>query len=82
MYRIRITDNDTSTVYAFQSTEYTQDRENEMMLIVKEVKTGLKRSEHYVIEVASSSVGKDQNKSKTFRKCQLCSLKCIIYLLN
>ena len=46
--------------------DYTQESADEMVLIVKELKTGLNLSKHYVIEVTASSIGIDHLKRENF----------------
>ena len=67
-YSIVISDNDGSPIHTFEPLEYTQERENETTLIVREIKTGLNFSEHYKIEVAAMSMGIQRSRRKTFSK--------------
>ena len=46
--------------------DYTQESEDETVLVVNELKTGLNLSKHYVIEVTSSSIGTERLKRENF----------------
>lgn len=67
-YNITIYDDHGNVVEIFGQTEYIQEREEEPVLIVKGVRSGLILNQQYTLAITVESLGVYRHQRKTFSK--------------
>ena len=67
-YNITIYDSYGNVVKIFSQTDYTQVREEEPVLIVKGVRSGLSLNQQYILAVTVESLGVHHHQRKNFSK--------------